>query len=41
MLRPTGWADAKFCCDVAVTPFGAFWFTYLMLVTFLLTMTLL
>ncbi len=41
MFRPTGCADVKFCCDVAVTPFGAVWFTYLMLVTFLLMTTLL
>src|SRR6267378_4301451 len=41
MFRPTGWADLKFCWEVAVTPLGAVWFTYLILVTFLLTTTVL
>src|SRR5205807_8229370 len=41
MCRSTGCADVNASCKVTVTAFGAVWFTYRMLVTFLLTTTLL
>src|SRR5258708_8170463 len=41
MFRPTGWADAKFCCDVAVTPLLAVWVPHLVFWTVFLALTFL